>query len=639
MPLFAMRNIVDNVKRVCCDIIGTRLQRGESLMTEFKAYTDITTRALTMHKDEQLEAAEILQLQHKYATQEVEMSQLYLGTCGMWLNKIKKYAECCSDDKDDVMGHKTHDHDIPAATQECFDASVLLALNSCAIPNVKTLFTHALRNLVLMQCHSMISDDDTCGVYALFASLMHHRYRVLTSKLDCHMHSYVFVNELTQLLIALQDIQSMTATHVSSVTTYVVNLAPLCTQYADNNTMLTKHKCFLPVDDNIAIGLLSKHMVVRLETVLAMQLMLTIMAQREINHIVTQHELNEQVEKLIYDYVSETQKHHLLMLVGSRSEAKTHQAEVSCSLLMCRLKHMLHLRITYLLLRQYRLHIQHELREYTSSNIQSMLYAARMSRARDKIHIQASHLANMLAQSGNIAHALAETIILNIKLKIEKYAHTQRIKMYSQDAHKLIHNLMLKTDMEAYNYIIIDAIKQALITSSMYNIISKAIGHKKQKKQQDALFQVIQNTFNNENNSQFTQYLCSRAHYFLVDICDKDIRARFQANNIHINAVKDAIKFCKATQQNGVYSKSLMKQLHILNDVNHVMTGRQMLQGIHLSYVMELSMLTIAGSRLRAHLKLHMCTMVLNVLHSTYKYTVFGALVAAGIKVVHQFVA
>ena len=50
-----------------------------------------------------------------------------------------------------------------------------------------------------------LNTNDAKDVYTLFAHIMHYRYPALIQISDYRLHSYIFVSELTQLLIALQD--------------------------------------------------------------------------------------------------------------------------------------------------------------------------------------------------------------------------------------------------------------------------------------------------------------------------------------------------------------------------------------------------------------------------------------------------
>ena len=538
MPSFLIDSVTSRAKQAYNDIVSSYIHHKRSFITSLKAYNGIARQLAGINDVAQSEAAELLAQKHKYATTEIVLTQLVSGTYGRVLETVKHYKDNQLIDNSNTMGDmQAGECDMHTQVQECFDASVVLELNEMAVEKIKTLFLQTLDQLIHLECGLTVNIRQAQGIYMLFANLMHNRYPALVKALDCRTHSYVFVNELTQLLIALQDAQCF-ATISESGLTVVVDLSSTCRQYLANNMRLDAQCEVLLLQSNrINTEMLLNNLTVNLEAVLAMQMMLTMVAQRELSHIIMHQELTVDTDKLVYDCFAAVRPHHLLMPVELR-ESKQRAEEIAHVLLTCRLKHMLHLRITYLILRKYQHHISYSLSRYvceqlTHTNEDS---AKHIMIAHKDMHSKSMLFADMLALSGDIACAAAEDMLLHMRAKIMTHILDTKMGTSLVDMCLLTHTLLSETYSTFRAYVTHDSIRHSLSEHRMGKTIAAVLRthvNARAELRTDPTFrEVIHDIFIDECNSEFTKYLCSRADYFVIGLCN-DIEFIYNRELIH----------------------------------------------------------------------------------------------------------
>ena len=520
MPSFFIYNAIHNAQRACHDIISAYELHGRSLIKEVTTYIVITTNFLVGRHKIYAEADEVADLKRRYETQDpVELSQLFSGEYGAQLEKIKHYTEHCDASNNTMGDSDALECKIPSLVRECFDASIVLERNSQAIPVIKVAFMHALSDLVQGVNNSTVCEAHIESVYKLFADIMHNRYPALVKALDCRAHSYVLVNELTQLLVLLQDEQDYEDGATDSIAQRI-NLFFSYKSHVQNNTTLCKAYPELEIAGHLQTAINERTHYSSKDAVLAMQIMLAMIAQRELSHIIMHQELTLIPERLIYDYFCGTQPRHLLVPQDIQSpDTQPFREELAHMLLMYRLKHMLHLRITYLILRQYQSHLTHILRENTKKPT-----SRRAHNEYGTLSKQAQILAQLLERSGSIAYAIAEDMLLHMRAKIILHIIEKRVPMTEEDVAAFTCNLLTSECADIRERITQESIQHSLSVKRLIKTIVSALYNDPRARrtlQQDQILEnVMHATFANEANSEFTKYLCSRADCFIIGLCN-----------------------------------------------------------------------------------------------------------------------
>ena len=642
MPLFTIYKIIENAQNSCREALGTYMHK-RSLIAEVKSYTMLATRLCNMHKTMQAETDNILilQLSHEvYSADTLLTQQTY---CRM-LDHIKYRMFHCNPGNSNAMGDLyASERNVLPLVQECFDANIILARNVSVLNSMKTLFVNTVRNVIANRYQSEVMVCDIDGMYALFAYVMRNRIPVFTNILDSCMHSYVFVNELTQLLIALHDAREHSTSHTLK-STLVVNLSNICMQYTRNGVLLVKKdKRLLPIlTNNTAVDILNTHEPVRLEVILATQIMIAAIIQREIGHIIVRYELTPPSEQLSYDYVAELSKYNLLMsyetAVHAGSRSLQTQEEISHLLLMYRLKHMLHLRVTYLIISELQRHTD-DMLKLLNSHIAEWFNLQEIEQAQDELKRCDSLLVKMLSKSGNIACMIADDMLLNMRTKMRRYIQSQNLCVSEDSIKSLVRYLLENEDSTIATYITRNAIVSVLQPRRLCETIAAVLGN--YDLHNNATFiKAIHNIFNNEQVSQFTKYLCSRAGHFIVALChDRQFihgtSQTYLSGDIHME--QDAMAVCRVACLSGITrAHAIDRQLNILNDANNI--SNISLQGIHLSYCTVLNMLNISDMALYSQLKSRMYSIIFNVLCNLHKFTALGIIATIVLKSLHVFV-
>ena len=523
MTSFFIHNAIRNAQDACRDIIMAYEAYKSSVLEETKTYIVATVNFLVGRHKIYAEADALSKLKRKYESQDtIPLEQLLAGEYGTQLEKVRHYTAQC-DGLDNTMGDKrAKECNIPLLVRECFDASIVLEGNARATLAIEPVFMRAANELVHNMNGKSLTQADTQNVYALFANLMHNRLPALVNVLDCRAHSYVFVNELIQLLIALQDAQLDTNTHNENGQ-LIVDLTRVCSAYETNNSALQHRYAEVKLSE-FPFSITDNTYVASADAVLATQIMLTMIAQRELSEIIMHQELNLIPERLIYDYFVGTQPLHLTTPGDVSGLVERPTTELAHLLLVYRLKHMLHLRITYLILQKYYDHLTYLLKHKVAHNAQS---------AKSKL------LADLLAQSGQIAYAIAEDMLLNIRAKIVLHIIKIQRPITLGNMMKLTNELLSDKIKDLRAYITHDSIKHTLSVKRLGKVIASVLRDRPQERyklRKDRIFDnLIHEIFTSESNSKFTQYLCSRADCFIVGLCS-DSELMEQIGNIVMSA-------------------------------------------------------------------------------------------------------
>ena len=528
MPCF-IGGVIERAKTSCANIVSMYTQHTQSLVTDVKTYIATSRNFIKGRNATQAEAAAIVQLQRKYASCDIKIEQLLAQEYSSAFERVRDYSRYC-EDKSNTIGDKNADEcKIPSEVQECFNAAFVLERNSSVVSALELPFHNALysliqRNGILMS----ITIDETQNVRALLTHVIHDRLPALYSALDCRAHSYVFINELNKLLIALQDaciVDWFSEQH--STQEHMVSLACVWNQYTHNSIQLSdsytelahlRDKC---AEAKVLVKLPYAEANTQLIVVLAVQLMLTMMSQKELSHIM-HNELTETNERIMYDYFVDALLHNDCMTHDLKDGSLPLKMDMAHVILIYRLKHMLHTRITYLIVRQQQQYISQLMQKYAQQcYTPSTEPQQHIAHEQENIRFKLQVLADMLSFAGNISHAVVYDILLHIRSKV--ILQILKAKKQFPSMHDVIQYLLSETQADVVSCITHSSVKHSLSTHRMQKTVAATLQEDEQIRAQlrkYPIFQgVIRDTFTKESNSKFTQYLCHRADCFIVGLC------------------------------------------------------------------------------------------------------------------------
>ena len=219
------------------------------------------------------------------------------------------------------------------------------------------------------------------------------------------------------------------------------------------------------------VSLSSSEELASLESILLMQTMLSTIAQREIGYIMSRQELVPQTEKVTYDYFIAMQRQYLYDAHDWRAPHTT----TAHSLLLYRLKHMLYLRISYLILQQHGCIISQLLKACAHKHSAPRAEQEAIIQEQEKIQDSAQVCIDMLASSGDIACAIAEDIWLHMRSKLVVYALNRRQILSHEGMRILMFDLLSEKHKAIRTYITHESIQHSLSVHRLSKLIVATI--------------------------------------------------------------------------------------------------------------------------------------------------------------------